>query len=95
VMTIPDETLKDLAAIIDVGLLELLLVCNNQPLVLSGILMARLTCLNDTLGTGKDFRKLAKFVSSNRSVPEHKEEPITDLSNAEALLKKFQLKGDE
>jgi hypothetical protein len=94
-MPIPNETLKELAAIMDVNLLELLHLCDDQPLILSGILMARLACLNDTIGTGKDFRKLAEFVASNQSVSVHKDEPITDFSNAEALLKKFQLKGDE
>ena len=94
-MSIEISKLKKMAAIMDDTLMELLHLCEGQPLILTGILMARLTHLNDIIGTGSDFRKLAKFVSDNCNDIPVTDTHIDDFTQAENILKKFQLKGNE
>ena len=75
-----DEDIRTLALHTDVVLTELCKRANNAPLVLSGVLLARLTHFNDFLGCGQDFRDLCKFIS---------ERPIHDPSALDSKIKNF------
>jgi hypothetical protein len=85
-----EDELKDLALEMDVALTHLCAVCNNQPLVLSGVLLARLTHFNDFLGCGQDFRDLCKFISQ-RPIhdPSALDSKMDNVDEANKLLKKF------
>ena len=62
-----EDDIKNLALEMDVALTQLCITCNNQPLILSGVLLARLTHFNDFLGCGKDFRDLCKYPEEKKS----------------------------
>lgn len=85
-----EDDIKNLALEMDVALTQLCITCNNQPLILSGVLLARLTHFNDFLGCGKDFRDLCKFISE-RPIhdPSALDSKLGDLKEAKELLKQF------
>jgi hypothetical protein len=57
-----DEQLKKVSFEIDDILARLCLDNEMGPLVLSSIVLARLTLLNDFTGSGQDFRSLAESI---------------------------------
>jgi len=83
-----DEDIRELAIKIDDIILNLCAECNGAPLILSGILLARLTYLNDILETGKDFRELTKFIS-RQPIMSLQDEVIKNFDDANAILAKF------
>ena len=58
-----DEKLADISYKVDDILSNLCLDNDMGPLVLSSIVLARLTLLNDYAGSGPDFRQLVETVS--------------------------------
>ena len=86
-----DERLKELAMKVDAIIYSLCQEVDMQPLVLSGIVLARLTHLNDMMQTGSDFRKLADFIK-NQPVIDYGENKAEDYTQANDLLKKFMKK---
>jgi hypothetical protein len=86
-----DQEIREVAARIDDIILNLCADCHGAPLILSGILLARLTYLNDILETGKDFRELVKFIA-RQPVMSLEDETIKNFDDANALLAKFRKK---
>ena len=83
-----DERLKELAMKVDAIIYSLCQEVDMQPLVLSGILLARLTHLNDMMQTGSDFRKLADFIK-NQPVMDYGENKAEDYTLGQRLAEKI------
>lgn len=79
-----DAKVKRLAGIMDYALVDLLTVCDNNPMILIGILGARLKFLSKTLDCEDEFVKLLRFI-----IRDHEAEEITDMTEANELLKRF------
>ena len=86
-----DDRVKELAMKVDNIIYELCQEVDMQPLVLSGIMLARLTHLNDMMHTGRDFRKLAEFIK-NQPIVDYDNASKEDFSQANAILSKFMKK---
>jgi hypothetical protein len=91
-----DDKIMEIAAKVDSSILDWCQTMDVSPLSLSGIVMARLTCMNDMVNTGEDFRKLCMFISEqtgkNKSQTELPEP--TDFSQANQWLEQFRHKRD-
>jgi hypothetical protein len=75
-----DQTIHEIAAKVDAAIIDWCIQSQAGPLTLSGIILARLTWLNDMVNDGKDFRELCKFISDRQ---------------AQALLRRFSIKDDD
>ena len=76
-----DAKVKRLAGIMDLTLTELLTVCENNPMILIGILGARLKFLSVRLDCEDEFVKLLRFI-----IRDHENNEITDMTEANEVL---------
>ena len=91
-----DQTIHEIAAKVDAAIIDWCLQSQAGPLTLSGIILARLTWLNDMVNDGKDFRELCKFISDRPQAKHHTQYPEPqDLDQAQALLRRFSIKDDD
>jgi len=73
-----DAKVKQLAAIMDLALLDLLTICEDNPMVLIGILGARLKFLSRKLDCEDEMVKLFQFI-----IRDHE---VTDMSEAKEII---------
>jgi len=76
-----DAKVKRLAGIMDLTLTELLTVCENNPMILIGILGARLKFLSVRLDCEDEVVKLLRFI-----IRDHENNEITDMSEAKEII---------
>jgi len=76
-----DAKVKRLAGIMDLTLTELLTVCENNPMILIGILGARLKFLSVRLDCEDEFVKLLRFI-----IRDHENNEITNMSEAKEII---------
>lgn len=90
-----DANLLELAARVDETLLDWCMNSQMSPLALSGVVLARLSHLNDIVTSGDDFRELCVFVSQNSSASQREDsaEP-TDFTQANQWLEQFRHQKD-
>ena len=89
-----EETLHQIAAKVDTAIRDLCIQHGTGPLALSGIILARLTWLNDQVNDGKDFRNLCRFISSLSFVSQYPEPPVDNVDQAQELLRRFNINND-
>ena len=89
-----DETLHQIAAKVDTAIRDLCIQHGTGPLALSGIILARLTWLNDQVNDGKDFRNLCRFISNLSFVNQYPEPQVDNVDQAQELLRRFNINND-
>jgi len=63
-----DQIIHEIAAKVDAAIIDWCMQSQAGPLTLSGIILARLTWLNDMVNDGEDFRNLCRFISDRPQV---------------------------
>ena len=71
--------IKEIVRIVDNNLLELLELCDNRPMIMMGILTARMKSLSNMIGCDDDLMQLYEFIIEKHN----------DLSETKKLLDKF------
>ena len=92
-----DQTIHEIAAKVDAAIIDWCIQSQAGPLTLSGIILARLTWLNDMVNDGEDFRNLCRFISDRPQVkkPGSYPEPlVNDLDQAQELLRRFNINNN-
>ena len=86
-----DKDIMQLAAEVDTVILDWCIKEKTTPLLLAGIVLARLTWLNDMVDTGDDYRKLCGFIShqTKSKIDTSLMQDPTDFTEANQWLKKF------
>lgn len=93
-----DQTIHELAAKVDQAIIDWCMQSQAGPLTLSGIILARLTWINDMVNDGKDFRDLCRFISDRPQVKQSVSYPeplVNDLDQAQELLRRFSVRDDD
>ena len=92
-----DQTIHEIAAKVDAAIIDWCIQSQAGPLTLSGIILARLTWINDMVNDGKDFRDLCKFISDRPQVKKSGSYPeplVNDLDQAQELLRRFNINNN-
>lgn len=92
-----DQTIHEIAAKVDAAIIDWCMQSQAGPLTLSGIILARLTWLNDMVNDGEDFRNLCRFISDRPQVKKSGSYPeplVNDLDQAQALLRRFNINNN-
>lgn len=93
-----DQTIHEIAAKVDAAIIDWCMQSQAGPLTLSGIILARLTWINDMVNDGEDFRNLCRFISDRPQAKKsglYPEPLVNDLDQAQALLRRFSIKDDD
>ena len=92
-----DQTIHEIAAKVDAAIIDWCMQSQAGPLTLSGIILARLTWLNDMVNDGEDFRNLCRFISDRPQVNKsgsYTEPLVNDLDQAQELLRRFNINNN-
>ena len=92
-----DQTIHEIAAKVDAAIIDWCMQSQAGPLTLSGIILARLTWLNDMVNDGEDFRNLCRFISDRPQVKQpglYPDPLVNDLDQAQELLRRFNINNN-
>ena len=85
------DPIRAVAAEVDDALIQWCTQAALGPLALSGIILARLTHLNDMCNQGSDWRKLCEYIHGTPVRPSDQyDHPVSDLTQAQQILQRYQ-----
>ena len=85
------DPIRAVAAEVDDALIQWCTQAELGPLAVSGIILARLTHLNDLCNNGQDWRKLCEFIQGTPIRPSDQyDHPVSDLTEAQHILQRYQ-----
>ena len=87
----PNDQILAVAHQVDDALIQWCTQAALGPLALSGIILARLTHLNDMCNQGPDWRKLCEYIQGTPVRPSDQyDHPVSDLTQAQQILQRYQ-----